>query len=88
MEDKSLELLTEEGRRFYDEFTRCETWEEVEEFLKRWEEYEASREPEEIPHYDMTLEEFDKKYGLLSPEEVWKRHFDCEFDENGCPILE
>ena len=81
MEDKSLELLTPEGRRFYEEWSRCETMEEIEELEKRWAEYYASREPEEIPHYDMTLEELDKKYGLVSHEEVWKKQFDCEFDE-------
>ena len=64
MEDKSLELLTEEGRRFYDEFTRCETMEEIEELGKKWSKLNESQENNVIPHYDMTLEELDKKYGL------------------------
>ncbi len=72
MEDKSLELLTEEGRRFYDEFTRCETMEEIEELGKKWSKLNESQENNVIPHYDMTLEELDEKYGLVSHEEVWK----------------
>ena len=72
MEDKSLELLTEEGRRFYDEFTRCETMDEIEELGKKWSKLNESQENNVIPHYDMTLEELDKKYGLVSHEEVWK----------------
>lgn len=35
MKDKSLELLTEEERRFYNEFTRCLTMEEIDELKKK-----------------------------------------------------
>ena len=73
MEDKSLELLTEEGRRFHDEFTRCQSIEEIEELAKRWEEYNKSRGNTEIPHYNMTLEEFRAKYHTTSHEEIMKR---------------
>ena len=71
MEDKSLDLLTEEGRKSYEEFTRCQSMEEIEELEKRWNKLNESRE-NTIPNYDMTLEDFCKKYGLVSHEEVWK----------------
>ena len=73
MEDKILELLTEEERKLHDEFTRCETMEEIEELEKKWNKLNESQENKAIPHYDMTLEELDKKYGLVSHEEVWKK---------------
>ena len=71
MKDKSLELMTEEQLKFHEEFTRCQNMEEIYELKKRWEKLNESRENNTIPHYDMTLEEFDKKYKLKSHEEVW-----------------
>ena len=73
MEDKSLELLTEEGRRFYDEFTRCQSIEEIDELERRRKKLEESRGEQPIPHYNMTLEEFDKKYQLASLEDIRKK---------------
>ena len=75
MKDKSLELMTEEGLKLYEEFTRCQNMEEIDELEKRWDKLNESRENNTIPHYDMTLEEFDKKYKLKSHEEVWKNRF-------------
>lgn len=74
MEDKSLELLTEEQRKLHDEFNRCETWEEVQEFLKKVKKMNESQENNVIPHYNMTLEEFRAKYHTVPHEEVWKRY--------------
>ena len=71
MKDKSLELMTEEQLKFHKEFTCCQNMEEIYELKKRWEKLNESRENNTIPHYDMTLEEFDKKYKLKSHEEVW-----------------
>lgn len=73
MEDKSLELLTEEERKLHDEFTRCQNWEEVEAFLKKVEKLNESREPQPIPHYNMTFDEFCKKYNATPYEEMEKR---------------
>lgn len=73
MEDKMLELLSEEGRKFHEEFTRCQTMEEIDELKERWDRLNESRNDKTSPHYDMTLEEFDKKYNLSSHEEVWER---------------
>ena len=73
MEDKSLELLTEEQRKLHEEFTQCQNWEEVEEFLKKVEKLKESRGNEEIPHLDMTLEEFDAKYKLATLEDIQRK---------------
>ena len=67
--------MTEEGLKLYEEFTRCQTMEEIDELEKRWNKLNESRE-NKIPHYDMTLEEFDEKYKLKSHEEVWKKLFE------------
>ena len=72
MEDKSLELLTEEERKLHEEFTQCQNIQEIEELEKKWNKLNESRENIIIPNYDMTLEEFCRKYGLVSHEEVWK----------------
>lgn len=76
MKDKSLELMTEEQLKFHEEFTCCQNMEEIYELEKRWAKLNESRENNTIPHYDMTLEEFDEKYKLKSHEEVWKNILD------------
>lgn len=73
MEDKSLELLTEEERKLHEEFTQCQNWGEVQEFLKKVKRLNESRENNEIPRLDMTLEEFRKKYHTVSYEEVMEK---------------
>lgn len=75
MKDKSLELMTEDELKFHEEFTRCQNMEEIYELEKQWEKLNESRKNNTIPHYDMTLEEFDKKYKLKSHEEVWENRF-------------
>lgn len=70
MKDKSFELMTEEGRKFHEEFTRCQSMEEIDELEKRWEKRLKSQP---IPHYDMTLKEFRAKYHTTSYEEMKKR---------------
>ncbi|MBR5332535.1 MAG: hypothetical protein IKV32_04475 [Muribaculaceae bacterium] len=73
MKDKSLELMTEEGLKPYEEFTRCQNMEEIDELEKRWNKLNESRE-NKIPHYDMTLEELCKRYNLVLFEEVMKKY--------------
>ena len=68
-----MELLTEEQRKLHEEFTQCQNWEEVEEFLKKVEKLKESRGNEEIPHLDMTLEEFDAKYKLATLEDIQRK---------------
>lgn len=74
MKDKSLELLTEEERRFYNEFTQCRTTEEIDELGKKWEKLNESHKNNKITHYDVIAEEFCKKYDLVSLEEIMERH--------------
>jgi len=74
MEDKSLDLLTEEQRKLHEEFTQCQNWEEVEIFLKKVEKLKGSRENEDIPHYDMTYDEFLSKYQCVDAEEMRKKY--------------
>ena len=74
MADKILEILTEEERKLHEEFVNCKDWEEVEEFLKKVENLDESKENDEIPYYDMTIEEFCKKYNLVSLEEIMERN--------------
>lgn len=73
MSSKSIEMLTEEQRKLHEEFTRCQNWEEVEEFLKKVEMINESQENNEIPYYDMTLEEYCKKYNCKTLDEVMKK---------------
>lgn len=74
MEDKSFELFTEEELKLHEEFTRCQNWEEVQAFLKKVEKLNESSENNDIPYYDMTTEEFCKKYGLVTHEEIFAKY--------------
>lgn len=74
MSSKSIEMLTEEQRKLHEEFTHCQNWEEVEEFLKKVEMINESQENNEIPYYDMTLEEYCKKYNCKTLDEVMKKY--------------
>ena len=68
-------ILTEEQRRLHDEFSCCQNWEEVEEFLKKIDNLnESINENNNIPHYDMTTEEYCKKQGLVSLEDIMERN--------------
>ena len=73
MKDNFLELLTEEDRKFYEEFMQCKNMEEICLFEKKWNAINESRKNHTLPNYDMTLEGMDKKYKLFSHEEVWKK---------------
>ena len=73
MADKILEILTEEERKLHEEFVNCKDWAEVEEFLKKVENLDKSKEDDEIPYYDMTIEEYRKKFHTTSYEEMKKR---------------
>lgn len=73
MKDKSLELLTEEELKFHEEFTRCQSVEEIDELEKKQRRLYESQGNQSIPHYDMTLEEFRAKYHTTSHEEIMKK---------------
>ena len=73
MSGKSIEMLTEEQRKLHEEFTHCQNWEEVEEFLKKVEMINESQENNEIPYYDMTIEEYRQKFNTTSYEDMKKK---------------
>jgi hypothetical protein len=73
MNNKSIKLLTEKQRKLHEEFTRCQNWEEVQEFLKKVETLNESIENNEIPYYDMTIEEYRQKFKTTSYEDMKKK---------------
>ena len=72
MEEKEIFFVSEEARKFHEEYHNCQTEEEVQALIEKQNKLNESRENNEIPHLDMTLEEFKEKYGLISHEDVWK----------------
>ena len=73
MEDKSLELMSDDGLKLLQEFRNCQSREDFDELKKRWNKLNESSGNNTIPHYDMTLEEFRAKYHTTSYEEMKKR---------------
>ena len=73
MEDKSLELMSDDGLKLLQEFRNCQSREDFDELKKRWDKLNGSIGNNTIPHYDMTLEEFRAKYHTTSYEEMKKR---------------
>ena len=71
--ESTLDLMTEEQRKFHEEFTQCQNWEELEALFEREEKLKESRKNDEIPHLDMTLEEFRAKYHTVSYEDVKRK---------------
>ena len=63
MEDKSLELLTEEQLEYHRRFEQCTT---IEELRLLEEEMNLRFKDEEPIHTDMSIEEFKEKYGYVS----------------------
>ena len=72
-EEHFLQSLTEEERKLHEEFMRCETQEDIDAFFEKVEKYNESRKNQEIPYYDMTIEEYRKKFHTTSYEEMKKR---------------
>ena len=75
MRDELLELMTEEQRKLHEEFTQCQNWDELEALYKKMERLNESRENNEIPHLDMTLEEFRAKFHTVSYEDVKRKMY-------------
>lgn len=74
MKDKSWELMTEEEIVFFEAFHNCKTDEEVLELMEREKKLNESRENNEIPHLDMTLDEFCAKYNCTKLEDIMKKY--------------
>lgn len=73
MEDKSLELLTEEERKFFEEYRLCQNEQEVQALIDRENKLNESRGHVEITRLDMTLEEFRHKYHTVPYDEIMKK---------------
>ena len=63
MENKSLELFTEEQLEYHKMFEQCTT---IEELRLLEEEMNLRFKDEEPIHTDMSIEEFKEKYGYVS----------------------
>ena len=74
MRDKSWELMTEEGLKLLEEFRNCKTDEDVLELMEREKKLNESRENNEIPHIDITLDEFCAKYNCTKLEDIMKKY--------------
>lgn len=74
MDENTLSLLTEDEINLHKEFLQCQNEEELERFIKKVEMLNESRENNEIPHLDMTLEEFRAKYHTISHEDLMKKY--------------
>ena len=71
---RDITFVTEEARKFQEEFKKCKTDEEVLELMEREKKLNESRENNEIPHLDMTLDEFCAKYNCTKLEDIMKKY--------------
>ena len=74
MEDKSFELLSENGRRLLEEYRLCQNEKEIQSLIEKQKKLNESRGPQEIPNFDMTLEEFCEKYNCTKLDDIMKRY--------------
>lgn len=74
MKDHSLVFLTEEARGFHKEFTQCQNMEDIMELTKKMKKLNESCKNNEIPHLDMTLEEFRTKFNTISHKELMQKY--------------
>ncbi|MCQ2198256.1 MAG: hypothetical protein MJZ19_00875 [Paludibacteraceae bacterium] len=73
MNNNTLFMLTEEEMKLHEEFHQCQNEEELEEFMKKVEILNESRENNEIPHLNMTLEEYCTKFNSVPYEEIRRK---------------
>ena len=71
---RDITFVTEEARKFHEEFKKCKTDEEVLELMEREKKLNESRENNEIPHLDTTLDEFCAKYNCTKLEDIMKKY--------------
>lgn len=65
MEDKSLQLLTEEELEFHRRFEQCTTIEELRQLEEEMNRFYENSEPIQEEDIDMSIEEFKEKYDLI-----------------------
>ena len=73
--ENTLGFLTEGQRKLHEEFTQCQNWEELEALYEKVKKQNESGENNEIPHLDMTLEEFRTKLHTVSYEDVKRKMY-------------
>lgn len=71
MVNKEFEIMTDDDRRLHEKFVKCKTLADARKLEKEWNKLNEGKN-NEIPYYDITLEELTQKYGLISHEDVWK----------------
>lgn len=74
MSNTTLFFLVEEDMKLHNEFHHCQNDEELEKFMKKIEMINEISENNEIPHLDMTYEEFLKKYHCVDSEEIRNKY--------------
>lgn len=50
---------------------KCQNYNDFRELSEWW----SDRHPHIIPHYDISLEELERRFGFVSYEDIWKKHF-------------
>ena len=65
MEDKSLQLLTEEELEILKKFEQCTTIEELKQLEREVNMLNENKSPIEYEDMDMSTEEFKEKYDLI-----------------------
>lgn len=66
MEDKSLQLLTDEQLKVHRRLEQCTTIEELREIEEELNLLNEKVEPFQEEDIDMSIEEFKEKYGLIN----------------------
>ncbi|MGM9746448.1 MAG: hypothetical protein ACI30H_05780 [Paludibacteraceae bacterium] len=72
--DKSFELMTEEDIAFFEAFHNCKTDEEIDALIEQERKLNESRKNNDIPHLDMTLEEFCERYNCTKLDDIMKKY--------------
>lgn len=74
MQDENISFISEEARKFHEEFSQCETMEDIMRLEERERKLNEAREAAVIPHLDMTYEEFLEKYHCIDSDELMKKY--------------
>lgn len=65
------ETLEEDKIELNIKLAKCQNYNDFRELSEWW----SDRHPHIIPHYDISLEEFERRFGFVSYEDIWKKHF-------------
>ena len=65
------ETLEEDKIELNIRLAKCQNYNDYMELGDWW----LDRHPHIIPHYDISLEEFERRFGFVSYEDIWEKHF-------------